>query len=152
MHSVSWVSRHVVAVTVVLFAVAAMGGVFAFARPTYRPSSPYTLVNMKGQRHYTVAQVRQAFASHALRLARTSRDGNAKHGMTFLSPALKGGHAPDFTATLFGTESTVSFGPNLDPAKGYESRFGNVSVLYGDPHPNQALLARIKAAVSDLQR
>jgi hypothetical protein len=34
---VSWVSRHVVAVAVVLFAVVAMGGVFIFARPGYHP-------------------------------------------------------------------------------------------------------------------
>jgi hypothetical protein len=33
----SWVSRHVVAVAVVLFAVVAMGGVFIFARPGYHP-------------------------------------------------------------------------------------------------------------------
>jgi hypothetical protein len=52
---VSWISRHVIAVAAVLIAVAATGGIFAFARPTYQPSSPYTLVNMSGQRHYTVA-------------------------------------------------------------------------------------------------
>lgn len=129
-----------------------MGGVFAFARPTYRPSSPYTLVNMNDQRHYTVAQVRQAFASHALRLDRQTRVGSGKHGFIVLTLPLQDGQAPSFTVTLFGTEGTVSFGPKLDPAKGYESRFGNVGVLYGDPHPNQALLARIKAAVSDLKR
>jgi hypothetical protein len=37
--SVSWVSRHLAAVAVVLFAVVAMGGVFVFARPGYHPNS-----------------------------------------------------------------------------------------------------------------
>jgi hypothetical protein len=148
MYSVSWVSRHVIAVAAVLVAVAATGGVFAFARPTYRPSSPYTLVNMNGQRHYTVAQVRQAFASHGLVINSVAKSDT---GLTILDQR-HGRIAPDWTISLFGTESTVSFGPKLDPAQGYESRFGNVAVLYGDPHPNQALLARIKAAVSDLQR
>jgi len=129
-----------------------MGAVFVFARPAYHPSSPDTLVNMNDQPHYTVAQVRKAFASHALRLGRESRDGNAKHGFVVLSLPLHDGQAPSFTVTLFGTESTVSFGPKLDSTQGYETRFGNLSVLYGDPHPNPALLARIKAAVSDLQR
>jgi hypothetical protein len=128
-----------------------MGGVFAFARPTYRPSSPYTAVNMNGQRHYTVAQVKHAFASHGLVINSVTRSGDRRTGLTILDQR-HGRIAPDWTISLFGTESTVSFGPKLDPKNGYESRFGNVSVLYGDPHPNQALLARIKAAVSDLQR
>jgi hypothetical protein len=151
MYSVSWVSRHVIAVAAVLVAVAAMGGVIAFARPTYRPSSPYTAVNMNGQRHYMVAQVKHAFASHGLVINSVTRSGDRHTGLTILDQR-HGRIAPDWTISLFGTESTVSFGPKLDPAQGYESRFGNVAVLYGDPHPNQALLARIKAAVSDLQR
>ena len=149
---VSWVSRHVASVAVVLFAVAALGAVFVFARPAYHPSSPYTTVNMRDQRHYTVAQVRQAFAAHALWLPRTSANGNANRGLTVLSPTLRGGLAPQYTVTLFGTEATVSFGPKLEPQQGYESRFGNAAVLYGDPHPDHTLLARIEAAVADLQR
>jgi hypothetical protein len=136
----------------VLFAVAAMGAVFVFARPAYHPSSYYTMVDMKDQHHYTVAQVRQAFASHAVRLAGAKWNGDPKHGLIVLSPALQGGRAPSVTVTLFGAESTVEFGPKLEPGKAYESRFGNVSVLYGDPHPDQTLLARIEAAVADLQR
>jgi hypothetical protein len=110
------------------------------------------MVNMKNERHYTVAQVREAFASHALYLSRERRDGGARHGLIFLSVPFKHRHAPAFSVTLFGTESTVEFGQQLDAAKGYESRFGNVAVVYGAPHPNATLLAHIRAAVDDLQQ
>jgi hypothetical protein len=148
---VSWVSRHALAVAVVLVAVAATGGVFAFARPTYRPSSPYTLIDMSNQRHYTVAQVRHAFASHGLPINSVTGSGDRESGIIILDQR-RGRMAPDWTISLFGPESQVSFGPKLDPKSGYESRFGNVSVLYGDPHPDRAVLARIEAAVADLQR
>jgi hypothetical protein len=38
-----WVSRHLIAVAVVLFAVVAMGGVFVFARPGYHPHQGLTI-------------------------------------------------------------------------------------------------------------
>ena len=67
----SWLSRHLVAVAIVGVAVASMGAIFAFARPTYHPvvmppppsDLPYTAVT------YTVADVRRAFADENLRLA-----------------------------------------------------------------------------------
>jgi hypothetical protein len=68
---VNWVSRHVAAVAVVLFAVAVMGGVFAFARPTYHPyvmppppgdGLTYTKVTYSGE------DVKRAFAVSGIKL------------------------------------------------------------------------------------
>jgi hypothetical protein len=38
-HALPWISRHIIAVTVVLLAVTATGGFFLFARPAYHPPS-----------------------------------------------------------------------------------------------------------------
>src|SRR5882724_9469751 len=52
---VSWLSRHVLALAIIVVALAAAGGVFAFARPAYHPSHsvlkdappPYKTVSFK---------------------------------------------------------------------------------------------------------
>jgi hypothetical protein len=67
--SVSWLTRHVLSLGVLVFALAIVGTVFTFARPEYRPTSYTTTVDMAHQDHYTVAQVEQAFDAHAIPLA-----------------------------------------------------------------------------------
>jgi hypothetical protein len=141
----SWVSRHVVAVAVALFAVVAMGGVFAFARPAYHQASTEEAVNMKEQHLYTVAQVEQAFARHGLLINSVTRRGDARTGTTTLARR-RGRIAPDWGVSLFGPDQTVYFSKNM---KGYVSRFGNVMVFYGGK--NVATTARIEASVADLR-
>ena len=147
----TWLIRHSISVSVVAVALVVVGAVFTFARPGYHPTSSTTTVYMTSQDHYTVEQVERAFASHAIRLGEMSHDGNTKHGLIILGPARRGKPAPSaFTVTLFGTESKVMFGP--DNAMTYNERFGNVDVSYGYPNPDEALLGRIKAAVTDLRQ
>jgi hypothetical protein len=146
--SVGWLSRHLVAVAVVLFAVAATGSVFAFARPAYSgPTTSFDDVNMKEQRLYTVAEVEHAFAQHGLLINSVTRRGDAHTGTTTLDRR-HGRIAPDWTISLFGPDQTVHFSKNMQGA--YVSRFGNLMVFYGGK--NAALTARIEAAVTDLQR
>ena len=145
----TWLHRHTLSLAILIFALAIVGAVFTFARPTYHPSNGTTTVDMTGERHYTVAQVERAFASHAVHLVVANHDGNARHGLIFLAPPRPRGVPSDFLVTLFGTEAKVMFGPDTSPS--YDERFGNVDVSYGRPHPDEVLLARIKAAVSDLQ-
>lgn len=145
----SWLTRHVLALGILVFALAIVGTVFTFARPQYRPTSYYSTVDMAHEHAYTVAEVRHAFAAQQLALGVMSRVGTAKHGIVNLGPSTER-RAPPFTVALFGAEANVSFGPPT--AVGYEARLGNVDMLYGSPHPNAALLDRIKAAVADLQQ
>jgi hypothetical protein len=146
--SVTWIGRHLVVVAVVLFAVAATGGVFAFARPAYRePTTSFDDVNMQQQRLYTVAQVEQAFAEHGLLINSVTRRGDARTGTTTLDRR-HGRIAPNWMISLFGPDQTVHFSKNMQGA--YVSRFGNLMVFYGGK--NAALMAHIEAAVADLQR
>jgi hypothetical protein len=146
----SWLTRHVLSLCVIVFALAVVGAVFTFAKPQYRPTSYTTTVDMARQHHYTVAQVAQVFGAHAIRLEVMNHTGNAKNGLIFLARPRRGRLAPTFLVTLFGTAAKVSFGPASTTT--YDERFGNVDVSYGVPHPNPAFLARIKAAVADLQQ
>jgi membrane-bound lytic murein transglycosylase B len=146
----SWLTRHVLSLGVLVFALAIVGTVFTFARPEYRPVSNTTTVDMARQHQYTVAQIERAFATHAIPLAVINRNGDAKHGAVFLARPRRGPLAPTFLVTRFGPEAKVMFGPASTTT--YEERFGNVDVSYGMPHPNAALLARIKAAVADLRQ
>jgi hypothetical protein len=99
---VRWVSRHVAAVAGVLFAVAVVGGVFAFARPTYRPyvmppppgdGLSYTKVT------YSRADAVHAFATQGIHLLR----GGSQPGMQDV-------HSRDlvYEVTVFGDRKTVA--------------------------------------------
>jgi hypothetical protein len=146
----SWLTRHVLSLGVIVFSLAIVGTVFTFARPQYRPTSYYATVDMAHRDHYTVAQIEHVFGAHAIPLQVMNHTGNAKHGLIFLARPRRGRLAPTFLVTVFGTEAKVSFGPASTTT--YDERFGNVDVSYGNPHPNEALLDRIKAAVADLQQ
>jgi hypothetical protein len=63
---VSWVSRHVVAVALIGVAVAAMGGMFAFARPTFHP---YVMPTPPNDLPYAAVTYTAADASRALAVA-----------------------------------------------------------------------------------
>jgi hypothetical protein len=98
---VSWVSRHVIAVAAVLVAVAAMGGVFAFARPTYHP---YVMPSPPGDGlSYTEVTYTRADAVHAF----------AAEGIHLLlgaeQPGMSGAYSRDLLVevTAFGDRKTV---------------------------------------------
>jgi hypothetical protein len=123
-----------------------MGGIYAYARPAYHQSSSEEAVSMSGQRIYTVAQVKHAFASHGLLINSVTRNGDARTGTTILDER-HGRIAPAWTVSLFGPDGTVYFSKNM---QGYIARFGNLMAFYGGKDP--ALLTRIRAAVADLQQ
>jgi hypothetical protein len=148
--SMSWLTRHVLSLGVLVFALAIVSFVFTFARPQYRPTSTTMTVDMAHEDHYTVAQVERAFMAHAIRLEVMNHVGNATHGAVLLARPERGRVAPPFLVTLYGSEAKVMFGPVNTTT--YDARFGNVDVSYGNPHPNERLLAGIKAAVADLQQ
>jgi hypothetical protein len=98
---VSWVSRHVIAVAAVLVAVAAMGGVFAFARPTYHP---YVMPSPPGdglsytEVKYTRADAVHAFAAQGIHLLPGAEE-----------PGMSGAYSRDLVVelTAFGDRKTV---------------------------------------------
>jgi hypothetical protein len=98
---VSWVSRHVIAVAAVLVAVAAMGGVFAFARPTYHP---YVMPSPPGdglsyaEVTYTRADAVHAFAAQGIHLLPGAEE-----------PGMSGAYSRDLLVevTAFGDRKTV---------------------------------------------
>jgi hypothetical protein len=92
---------HLVSVAIVVAAVAVLGAVFAFARPTYHryvmPSPPgdglsYTTVS------YTPANAKRAFAAHGIALQR----GPKQAGMADLHTSDSG-----IEVTVFGDRKTV---------------------------------------------
>ena len=97
----SWVSRHVVAVAVVGIAVAAIGSVLAFARPTYRP---YVMPSPPGDGlsyakvTYTRADAMHAFAAQGIHLLPGADQ-----------PGMKGANSRDLVVvmTVFGDRKTV---------------------------------------------
>jgi hypothetical protein len=105
---VGWVSRHVVSAAVVVAAVAAMGSVLAFARPTYHPyvmSSPpgdglsYTKVT------YSAKDVTRAFAMSGIKLLGAPADApRPAHPAPMVDF-----HDQDIVieATVFGDRKTV---------------------------------------------
>jgi hypothetical protein len=73
---VNWLGRHTISLAVVVVALAAVGAVFAFARPTYRPyvmpdppdhGLPYSVAS------YAAADARRAFAAEGIKLSPRSQ-------------------------------------------------------------------------------
>jgi hypothetical protein len=146
----SWLVRHVLSLGVLVFALAIVGFVFTFARPQYRPASSTTTVDMAREHHYPVAQVERAFAAQRIQLVVVTRGDASTRGSAILVRPSRKNVGTAFTVTVYSAEAKVMFGPLA--TKTYEARLGNVDVSYGYPHPNAAMLSRIKAAVADLQQ
>ena len=143
----SWLSRHLIAVAIVALAAASVGAVFAFARPTYHPVTDKK-VEMQGQRHYSLVEVRRAFKAQGIVFGHAWHSGSAQRGLTVLGDVRPGTRDDAFTVTLFGPDSTVWFGPAA--TQSYQAHLGNLVVFYGST--NQAFLAKVKAAVADLKQ
>ena len=134
--------RHGVAVVVVAAAVCAVGAVFAFARPAYRPPKT-VIVHMAGERHFSVAQIRRVFAAHRISLVQRS----TLRGTIFFGRRSPGDDG--FTLTLYAPQSTVGLGGSDDSGV-YERRIGNVDVFYGGR--DRGFAERVAAAVEALRR
>lgn len=136
------VRRHAFAVGGVGASVLALASVFAFARPEYRPPGTVT-VDMAGQRHFSVAQVRHAFARRRITLVRRS----TLRGTVFFGRASPP-RVDGFTVTVYDPRATVTFRSSHDSTV-YERRVGNVDVFYGGD--DRAFAARVEAAVEALR-
>ena len=136
-------ARYHVSMTIVLTAAAAVGAVFAFARPAYERDRGGEMLDLAKVEHHSLAEVRAAFAKHGLPL----RYDNAPSEPLLLSAQPLRGAADSLNVYFFARRTgTFSWGPKLDGV--WDARLGNVLVAYGG-HDEQ-LLARAKAAVDEL--
>jgi len=143
-----WLTRHVHATAIVAVAVAAVGGVFVFARPQYRPDQWSKTLDMTQRRHVTVQRVRAAFADEGIRLDHggpmlRSAPGTWAVMLSAVPAPVDTRHVQVF---VFGAKAKVGWG---EPEPGYEALFANVAVEYDGP--SKEILGRIKAAVAELR-
>jgi hypothetical protein len=135
-----------VAVSLVLVAVCATAGFFAFARPRYEPAVTSKTIDMSSREHYTALQVKSAFAAHGIALV----ERNSENGFTFYSNVRRLGAKDDgFLVTIYRPSMKISFG-TTGPKPRFEKLVGNVDVYYGGLSP--AFADRVAAAASTLGR
>jgi predicted small integral membrane protein len=139
-----WIQRHAVAVAAIAAALSATAGIFVVARPAYHPRVTDVLVDMTKEDHYTVAEIRAAFARESLRLYVLSTE----NGIVNLSTQRHGPSA--FLVSIFAPTSKVDFtAPGVGVHALVERRVGNVMISYGGH--DRALAARIEAAADALK-
>jgi hypothetical protein len=135
------VRNHVIGIGVVLVALVAVGGVFAFARPTYHPRVTTRAVNMASEHHYKAAHVVGVFARQGIVL----RPANTQSGTVYYTDTRPGEKDDAFLVTIFNPKVTVNFG-TAGPKPLYVKRLGNVLVTYGGH--NAPFAARVATAAS----
>jgi len=138
---VPWIYRHAVAVVAVAVALVGTAGVFVFAKPTYQPAVTSKTVDMTTQDHYTIAEVRPAFAAQGIVLIRRSGAG----GTTYFSDKHPGVAGDSLLVTIFDPHAKVGF-CTVCAAIPYEQRLGNLLVSYGGR--DAGLLSKVRAAVA----
>jgi hypothetical protein len=139
----TWPLRHVAATFVVAVAVFGIGAVFVFARPVYHPVSGHT-VNMANEDHYTLAEVRAAFAANGFRLVKRSKIW----GTTYLADKKSLGHDDGLLVSIYDPHSKVDFnssGPRIE----FQKRAGNVQVEYSGT--NKGFEERVHAAFATIK-
>ena len=99
---------------------------------------------MSAERHFTVMQVRRAFALEGLRFSSTGQSGSSRDGLIILGTR-QGPLVKPLSVAVYGPEATVYFSTTMH---GYHARVGNVAVSYGGR--SSRLRARIEAAVANL--
>jgi hypothetical protein len=143
------VARHPLVVLIVAVAVAITAAVFVFARPQYRPEVTVRNYDMSTRTHFTVRQVREAFAAHGidLRYSRLLRGEVRGTWVMNLSavPAIES-DTSHLNVSVFGPRTKLGWGLTHQRL---ETITGNVTATYdgGD----DSVLRRAKAAVADLR-
>lgn len=142
-----FVARHAFASALVAVSLAVVAALFVFARPQYAPEHPSTNLDMAHRAHYTVQQVRAAFAHHGIRLDHGGPMMGANGAWLVMLSAVP---APVDTnhlqVSVFGPKAKVGWS---ETGSGYETLFGNVAVSYDGPSDD--VLRRAKAAVAELR-
>ena len=141
------VARHLLAASIVLAAVVITGTVFVFARPQYRPAVTTKNYDMATRPHYTVRQVRAAFAAHGIDLRyQHLLPGDHGASMWALSavPATEA-DTSHLNVSVFGPRAKVGWAITHQRL---ETIRGNVGATYDGS--NDDVLRRAKAAVAAL--
>jgi hypothetical protein len=136
--------QHSISLILVVAALLATAGVFAFARPMYQPRYENKMIDFSKQDYFSPDAVREAFAAQAIRLRISSRF----NGMVTFSNRPPGTALPaDALQVIVAPRTgTGSWGPKLEP---YDERFVNILVTYGGT--DEYLLARVEDAVAALR-
>jgi hypothetical protein len=133
------VERFPVSVGVLAGLVIALTGAFVLSMPIYR--SPIDKTMLKGPQHgpYAVADVRRAFARHAMPFSSTVR---ARSGITLVGASSE--------LYVFVADPRSGVDSSTRTGATYERRLGNVLVHYGGN--DRRVLAHVEAAVAALGR
>jgi hypothetical protein len=143
-----FVARHPLGVLIVAAALAATAAVFVFARPQYRPDVTVRNYDMSTRTHYTVREVREAFAAHGIDL-RYSRLLPGERGTWVMNLSAVPAIASDTShvnVSVFGPRTKLGWGITHERL---ETVRGNVAATYdGD---NDDVLRRAKDAIGELR-
>ena len=133
-------ARHLVGVLLIASMLLITVGVFTFARPVYHSPNESPTIDFSKVHYYSPATVKRAFARHGIEL----HSGDVSWWMSDQPPPWRTGALQVLVGSHNGK---ASWGAKLEP---YDERFGNVFVSYGGH--DEALLRRVKAAVSDIRK
>jgi hypothetical protein len=140
--------RHPISFALIVVALLATVAVFTVARPTYRPAVEIENVDLAKERHYTVSDVRAAFAGEGIRFTAVRRAPDSS--MTWLGFGPWAWSDEDLYVQVLPEKGVVGLGHGEWEERIYEERVGNVIVHYGGS--DEALLAKVERAVATLDR
>jgi hypothetical protein len=140
-------ARYPTSTSILLVGVAAVAGLFLFARPEYHPLYESETIDMSQRYNHTAVAVRAAFAREGIQLTEGTATGGGVSGIRRLVTGRSPGAETSPYVYVAGPNAKVSWGSKFPPA--YEERFDNLLVHYGgtDAH----VLAKVKAAASALR-
>jgi hypothetical protein len=138
--------RYPVSLATVLIAALAMMVFFAVARPRYEPAVDVEHVDLSRQAHYSVADVRSAFAANGIRLNRTAE---GLTGITMLGAGSLPWEQMDLVVTVLPEIGTVGIGHGEWEEETFERRVGNVLVQYGGTEGE--VVERVERALTTLR-
>jgi hypothetical protein len=138
--------RYPISASLVFAALLATASVLAFARPQFNPAIEVENVNLAKEPHYSVADVKDAFAAEGIRFDHTVRDADSE--MTWLGQGPPPWPDPSLYVTILPEHGALGLGHGEWEEAVFEGRVGNVLVHYGgrDEH----ILEQVKGAVASL--
>lgn len=137
--------RHLLATTMVVAAFAIVAAVFVFARPQYRPYETKNY-DMATRPHYTVREVREAFAAHGVDLRYQSLLPGANGAwMVSLAAVPFPVDVSHLNVSVFGPRAKIGWNTSHQRL---EAIRGNVAVTYDGRSGD--VVRRAKAAIASL--
>ena len=141
------VRRYPVSLAAVVLAALATIVFFAVARPRYQPAIEIENVDLARQTHYSVADVKAAFAVEGIELA-DAQQGSVD-GITMLGAGAWPWGDKDLVITVLPEKGTLGIGHGDWENEGFEQRVGNVIVQYGGRDTD--VMQRVERAIATLQ-